>query len=75
MTGGVSAPSSLLLAKLLVRAITVGSSTVALNTTTCPSDGVANTVSDGTGPTPDNWFIVNTYDKATKQAGETATTV
>jgi hypothetical protein len=49
--------------------------TDALNTTTCQSDGVANTVSDGSAPTQDNWFIVNTKDKVTKQGGETETIV
>ena len=55
--------------------ITVGSSTVALNTTTCQPDTVANTLNDGAAPTQNNWFIVNTKDKLTKQAGETATVV
>ena len=59
----------------ITNGITVGSSTVALNATTCQSDGVANTLSDGSGPTPNNWFIVNTKDKVTKQAGETETIV
>jgi hypothetical protein len=36
---------------------------------------VANTVSDGTAPTQNNWFIVNNKDKLTKQAGETVTIV
>jgi Ca2+-binding RTX toxin-like protein len=49
--------------------------TDALNTTTCQSDGVANTVSDGSAPTQDNWFIVNTKDTVTKQSGETETIV
>jgi hypothetical protein len=49
--------------------------TDALNTTTCQSDGVTNTVSDGSAPTQDNWFIVNTKDKVTKQSGETETIV
>jgi Ca2+-binding RTX toxin-like protein len=47
----------------------------ALNSSTCQSDGVANTVSDGTAPTLNNWFIVNNKDKVTKQAGETETVV
>jgi hypothetical protein len=51
--------------------ITVGSSTVALSATTCQSDGVVNTVSDGTAATQNNWFIVKNKDKVTKQAGET----
>ncbi len=59
----------------IMTGITVGSSTVALNATTCQSDAVANTLSDGTAPTQNNWFIVNTKDKVTKQAGETATVV
>jgi hypothetical protein len=47
----------------------------ALNSSTCQSDGVANTVSDGTGSTQNNWFIVNTKDKVTKQSNETETIV
>ena len=56
----------------IMSGITVGMSTVALNATTCQSDAVANTVSDGTAPTQNNWFIVNTKDKVTKQGGEMA---
>ncbi len=59
----------------IMAGITVGMSTVELNATTCQSDGVANTVSDGSAPAQNNWFIVNTKDKVTKQAGETATVV
>jgi len=47
----------------------------ALNSTTCQTDGVANTVSDGTAATQNNWFIVNTKDKVTKQSGERETIV
>jgi hypothetical protein len=47
----------------------------ALNSSTCQSDGVANTVSDGTAQTQNNWFIVNSKEKVTKQSGETATVV
>ena len=54
----------------------VGSgSTYALNATTCQSDGVANTVSDGARRLQNNWFIVNTKDKVTKQSNETETIV
>jgi hypothetical protein len=49
--------------------------TAALNSSTCQSDGVANTVSDGASPTQSNWFIVNSKDKVTKQSGETETIV
>ncbi len=59
----------------IMTGITVGSTTVALNATTCQSDGVANILSDGTAATQNNWFIVNTKDKVTKQAGETSTVV
>jgi hypothetical protein len=45
--------------------ITVGSKTYALNATTVQSDGVANTLSDGTAATQDNWFIVNSLDLPT----------
>jgi hypothetical protein len=45
--------------------ITVGSNTYALNATTVQSDGVANTLSDGTAATQNNWFIVNTLDLPT----------
>ena len=37
----------------------VGPGRRALNSSTCQSDGVANTVSDGTSSTQNNWFIVN----------------
>jgi len=47
----------------------------ALNTTTCQSDGNANTVSDGTASAQNNWFIVNAKDKVTKKANETETIV
>jgi len=56
----------------------VGSgSTDALNSSTCQSDGVANTVSDGasTTTTQNNWFIVNSKDKVTKKGNETETIV
>jgi hypothetical protein len=36
---------------------------------------VANTLSDGTAATQNNWFIVNTKDKVTKQSGEMDTIV
>ena len=49
--------------------------TDALNSSTCQSDGVANTVSDGASSTQNNWFIVNSKDKVTKQSNETETTV
>ena len=49
--------------------------TDALNSSTCQSDGVANTVSDGASPTQNNWFIVNSKDKVTKQSNETETIV
>jgi hypothetical protein len=43
----------------------------AFNTSTCQSDGVANSVSDGSAPVQNNWFIVNTKDKVTMQSNET----
>ena len=49
--------------------------TDALNSSTCQSDGVANTVSDGASSTQNNWFIVNSKDKVTKQSNETETIV
>ena len=49
--------------------------TDALNSSTCQSDGVVNTVSDGSASTQNNWFIVNTKDKVTKQTGETETII
>ncbi len=49
--------------------------TDALNSSTCQSDGVANTVSDGASTTQNNWFIVNSKDKVTKQGNETETIV
>ncbi|MGA2703380.1 MAG: MBG domain-containing protein, partial [Isosphaeraceae bacterium] len=49
--------------------------TDALNSSTCQSDGVANTVSDGASTTQNNWFIVNSKDKVTKQGNETQTIV
>ena len=45
----------------------------ALNSSTCQSDGKANTVSDGPSPTENNSFIVNTKDSVTKQSNETET--
>jgi hypothetical protein len=45
----------------------------ALNATTCQSDGVANTVSDGASGAQNNWFIVNSKDKVTKLGNETKT--
>ena len=47
----------------------------ALNSSTCQSDGVTNTVRDGASGTENNWFIVNTKDKVKKQSNETETTV
>lgn len=44
--------------------------TDALNASTCLSDGVANSVSDGPASTQNNWFIVNSKDKVTKQSDE-----
>jgi hypothetical protein len=49
--------------------------TDALNSSTCQSDGVANTVSDGASPAQSNWFIVSSKDKVTKQSSETETIV
>jgi RHS repeat-associated protein len=49
--------------------------TDALNSSTCQSDGVANTVSDGASATQNNWFIVNSKDKVTKKRNETETIV
>ena len=49
--------------------------TDALNSSTCQSDGVANTVSDGASTTQNNWFIVNSKDKVTKKSNETETIV
>jgi len=46
-----------------------------LNSSTCQSDGVANTVSDGASTTQNNWFIVNSKDTVTKKSNETETTV
>ena len=53
----------------------VGSGSWALNSTTCQSDGVANTVSDGSALTENNWFIVNTKDKVTRKSNETETMI
>jgi hypothetical protein len=47
----------------------------ALNTTTCQSDGVANTVSDGASGAQNNWFIVNSKDKVRKLGSERETIV
>ena len=49
--------------------------THALNATTWQSDNAANTVSDGTSSTENNWFIVNSKDKVTKQSSEAETIV
>src|SRR5208282_5013192 len=49
--------------------------TDALNSSTCQSDGVANTVSDGASGAQNNWFIVNSKDKVTKKSSETETIV
>jgi hypothetical protein len=49
--------------------------TDALNSSTCQSDGVANTVNDGASGAQNNWFIVNSKDKVTKQGNETETIV
>ena len=43
----------------------------ALNSSTCQSDGVANTVSDGASSIQNNWFIVNKKDKVAKKSNET----
>jgi hypothetical protein len=51
----------------------VGTGGATLNSSTCQSDGLANTVSGGTSSTSSNWFVVNLKDKVTKQGGETAT--
>ena len=53
----------------------VGSGSWALNSTTCQSDGVANTVSDGSASTENNWFMVNTKDKVTRKSNETETMI
>ncbi len=45
--------------------------TDALNSSTCQSDGVANTVSDGASGAQNNWFIVSSKDNVTKQSNET----
>jgi hypothetical protein len=56
--------------------ITVGSKTYILNATTVRSDGVANTLSDGTAATQNNWFIVNSKDNdSNRKANETVTTI
>jgi hypothetical protein len=47
----------------------------ALNASTCQSDGVSNSVSDGTSPVQNNWFIVNTKDVVSKKKSETETIV
>ncbi len=49
--------------------------TDALNSSTCQSDGVANTVSDGAASMQNNWFIVTLKDKLTKKTNETVTIV
>jgi hypothetical protein len=49
--------------------------TDALNAATVHSNGVANRVSDGSGATQDNWFIVSSKDAVTKKANETATII
>jgi hypothetical protein len=36
---------------------------------------MANTVSDGSAPTQNNWFIVNTKEKVTRKGNETETIV
>ncbi len=48
--------------------IVVNNHTVALNSTTVQSNGAASTLSDGTGPVQNNWFIVNSSDKFAKPA-------
>jgi hypothetical protein len=48
----------------------------ALNGTTVQSDGVVNTLSDGSAATENNWFIVNSKDNdSNRQANETVTTI
>jgi hypothetical protein len=58
-----------------MKGITVGSKTYALNSTTIQSDGLANTVSDGSQMTQNNWFIVSSLDAVTKRATETETII
>ena len=68
-----SDPYSLRISKIMSG---VGSGgTDALNSSTCQSDGVTNTVSDGPSGAQNNWFIVNSKDKVTKQSNETETIV
>ena len=49
--------------------------TDALSSSTCQSDGTANTLKDGVSSTQNNWFLVNSKDKVTKQSQETETIV
>jgi Ca2+-binding RTX toxin-like protein len=50
--------------------------TAALNTTTVHSDGLVNTLSDGSQPTQNNWFFASSQDNITKkQANEVVTTI
>jgi hypothetical protein len=59
----------------LSNGITAGSNTYALNATTVQSDGVANTLTDGSQATQANWFIVSSKDKVTKKSNETKTII
>src|SRR5262249_24803226 len=60
---------------LIMTGIKVDSGTPALNSTTCQSDGVVNTLADGpTGP-QNNWFLVNPNDKRKKSSNEIVTIV
>jgi hypothetical protein len=59
----------------ITNGITVGSKTYALNATTVQSDGVANTLSDGSQATQNNWFVVSSKDKVTTKSNETKTII
>jgi hypothetical protein len=47
----------------------------ALNASTVKSNGQANTVSDGSQPTQQNWFIITRNDAVTAKGTETQTTI
>ena len=55
--------------------ITVGTNTYALNSTTVKSNGFGNTVSDGTQPNQQNWFIITAKDTVTAVGTERKTTI
>ena len=55
--------------------ITVGTNTYALNSTTVKSNGFGNTVSDGTQPNQQNWFIITAKDTVTAVGTEKTTTI